>query len=323
MEKILITGITGQDGLFLTSEILNNIENTKIYGTTRSNNHNVFNKKLSTLTNKDISKITLINLELENFMNVDAFISDIRPDQIYNLTGPSSVYQSLNDKGITYNQIVNIFDNLIKSINNNSLKTKFFQASSSEMFGVNETGVYDESSKFIPTTPYAKAKYKNHKKIINLYQDHDLDIFSGIMFNHESEFRSNNYLIMQIINSAKIISEGKKSEFKVGSIDLIRDWSFAGDVAKAIFQINNYASSNSYVIGSGKGVRIEDLIKLVFNYFNLDYKDYLKVDASLNRKNNILKITSNPNKINQELSWKASMLFEDLIIRCIEKRFNE
>tara|TARA_B100000902_G_scaffold59643_1_gene66768 strand:+ start:51720 stop:52691 length:972 start_codon:yes stop_codon:yes gene_type:complete len=323
MQNILITGITGQDGLFLTSKLLNENKQVKIFGVSREKNNNLFFKKLKTLTNIEDHNITLINLNLENLNKVDFFIKDVMPTHIYNLSGPSSVYKSLNDDYRTYNQITNIFNNLIYSVENNMLNTKFFQASSSEMFGENTNGIFNEHSKLRPSTPYAKAKYLNHIEVIRLFEQKGWDIHSGIMFNHESEFRANEYLFMKIINSAKDIKNNEINNFEVGSLDIERDWTFAGDTADAIFKITNQGNESNYVIGSGKGYKIKDLIEIVFNYFDLRFEEYLIVNEDLNRKENLIKVVSSPNRIKKELSWEATLGFKDLVIRCIEKKYYE
>ena len=127
------------------------------------------------------------------------------------------------------------------------------------------------------------------------------------MFNHESEFRSKDYLIMQVIEAAENIASRKINQFSVGSLDLVRDWSFAGDIADAMLKISENGKFKSYVIGSGKGNSISYVLKIVFEYFNLDFKEFIKVDKNLNRKNNNVKIISNPERIQNELNWKTTL----------------
>ena len=241
MDNILITGVSGQDGLFLTSELLKNNKKLKIYGQTRSKNSTHFFNKLRTIYKGDCNNVTLVNIDLENMNDIKNFISDKKPDAIFNLAGPSSVYNSLIDGGDTYRKITLIVDNLIKSITEiTKYSPKFFQASSSEIFQKNNSGTFNELSKYESTTPYAKAKLENHLKSSEIRSKYGIDIYSGIMFNHESEFRNNDYLIMKIINSARSIKEKKTDSVELGSLNYIRDWSFAGDMAKAIYKITYY-----------------------------------------------------------------------------------
>ena len=318
MQKIFITGITGQDGLFLTSKLLN--EEVAIYGSTRQSSTKNFYNNLSKINNLTSAEMRLFNLDLLNYQSVDTFLSDVKPDKIFNLTGPSSVYKSITDNQKSYNQIINIFDNLTASVLKNKLNTTIFQASSSEMFEENKKGIYDEDSKLNASTPYAEAKIHNHLKSIDLSTKYNLNLYSGIMFNHESEFRSKDYLIMQVIEAAEKIASGKLNQFSVGSLDLVRDWSFAGDIADAMLKISESGKFKSYVIGSGQGASISYVLKVVFEYFNLDFKEFIKVDKNLNRKNNNKKIISNPKRIQNELNWQTTLSLDELIIRCIEKR---
>jgi len=318
MQKIFITGITGQDGLFLTSKLLN--EEVAIYGSTRQSSTKNFYNNLSKINNLTSAEMRLFNLDLLNYQSVDTFLNDVKPDKIFNLTGPSSVYKSITDNQKSYNQIINIFDNLTASVLKNKLNTTIFQASSSEMFEENKKGIYDEDSKLNASTPYAEAKIHNHLKSIDLSTKYNLNLYSGIMFNHESEFRSKDYLIMQVIEAAEKIASGKLNQFSVGSLDLVRDWSFAGDIADAMLKISESGKFKSYVIGSGQGASISYVLKVVFEYFNLDFKEFIKVDKNLNRKNNNKKIISNPKRIQNELNWQTTLSLDELIIRCIEKR---
>ncbi len=322
MEKIFITGITGQDGLFLTSKLLRH-RNIKIYGCSRDLQASSFYKKLELLNAVDTINLKIVSLDLLNLTEITTFVKDVRPDVIVNLSGPSSVYESIGDNRKSYNEITSIYQNLTDAVMKNNLKPIIFQASSSEMFKKNDSGIFDEKSQLEGLTPYAEAKIKNHQKSIILNKDLGLKTYSGIMFNHESEFREDAYLIMQIINSAKKILMNKGGTFTIGSLDLERDWSFAGDVAEAILQIINNGKSNSYVIGSGVGKSIKEVVQIIFQYFGLEYEEFLVLDATRNRKNNIKKIVSNPAKIKKELGWKSNMILEDLIVRCIEKKFKD
>ena len=181
---------------------------------------------------------------------------------------------------ILYEQIISIFNNLINPIVENNFSTSFFQASSSEMFDSSELPL-DENSKFKARSPYAKGKLYVHESIQKIKSIEKINISSGIMFNHESEFRNKEYLIMKIINSAIQINEGNKNELKIGSLNLTRDWSYAEDVANAIYKININNTSEDYVIGSGIGNNIEDILEIVFTYFGLYWKDFITVDPSL------------------------------------------
>ena len=323
MENILITGISGQDGVFLTSEILKNNPTQNIYGITRQKNKEIFFNKLNTISNTDNQKVKLLNVDLNNLHEISKLIEDIRPDYIYNLSGPSSVYDSFINPLETKSQINSIFENLTSPLIKLGLFSNFYQASSSEMFGLHTEERLSEESTFNPNSPYAEAKLENHKKVLDFSQKYDWKIYSGIMFNHESQFREDGYLFMKIINGAIDIKNKKLKKLTVGSLDYVRDWSFAGDISKAIYAITNKGSSNTYVIGSGKGNSIKTVIEIIFDYFNLNLDKYIDIDENLIRKGDPVSIVSNPKKLNNELGWNNTISFEDLIKICIESKINK
>ncbi len=322
VNKHLITGITGQDGIFLTSIILNNNPNDLVIGISRDQKNKEFFNKLKIISSEKVNSnnIKILNSNLENKNEVNSLIKKTSPDFIYNLTGPSSVYKSMLNNDDTYEKITIIFDNLINAvINNNSCN--FFQASSSEMFDLSENPL-DENSKFKTRSPYAEAKLHVHEYIQKIKSNYEINISSGIMFNHESEFRNDEYLIMKIIKNAILISKKKEDNLKIGSVDIIRDWSYAGDMADAIFKINNINNCEDYVIGSGKGNKIELILDIVFEHFNLDWKDFVTIDNSLLRKGDPKSIVSNPKKIYEDTGWKAQTSLEQIIKKCINFKKN-
>ena len=318
MKNILITGITGQDGLFLSKLLLENTD-FNIFGITRKKSSKQFFENLKLIEIDNFSRLNVLNCNLNSSYEVKKLLVELNPTQIYNLTGPSSVYQSLIDNNQTKNEIINIFNNLVFTLLERDIKPDFFQASSSEMFGPNNSEILDENSNFIPNSPYAEAKLDIHQNISQFANQHNWNIKSGIMFNHESEFRDRNYLFNKIISSAYQIYNGNLNIVKIGSLEYSRDWTFAGDMMSAAYQIINYGSKESYVIGSGKSHTIKYLIENVFEFFGLNWEQFIEVDEGLLRKNDPKEIVCNPSRIQNELNWKPEMTFEDLVYRCVTK----
>ena len=317
--KVLITGISGQDGIFLTNKLLESHKNITIYGTSRNYNEKKFLKNLKSVSNSEnFSDVIIKNINLLDSNSVENMVDEIRPDLLFNLSGPSSVYESLKNPNIK-KQIGKIFDNLINAGIKKNNFFKFFQASSSEMFNQHVNEKLNENSMFNPISPYAEGKLEVHKKIENIKKEYNWKISSGIMFNHESEFRHNDYLFMKIIKSAIEIKNNKKNNLIVGSLDLVRDWSFAGDFAEAIYLICLDGNGENYVMGSGVGRSINDLVRIIFEHFNLDPEEFIEVDSANLRPGDPLEIVSDPSKIKDELNWETSLGFEDLILRCIER----
>jgi len=317
MNKILITGITGQDGIYLTSKLLQK-EDNYIYGISRNKNINHFIDNLKSLGITKFSNLQVIQEDLLNQKKIENLFMNLQPSTVYNFTGPSSVYESLLDNGDSKRQIVAIFDNLISASMKLNKLPNFFQPSSSEMFGPGEVKALNEQTPFNPISPYAEAKLKNHLKVIELAKNYDWNIKSGIMFNHESEFRKDNYLFSKVIKSVIEIENGTRESLTVGSLEYERDWSFAGDIVDATYLIINNAKLPAYVIGSGTSKKIKDLIQLTFDYFELDWEKYVEVDESLLRINDPVSITSDPTLLKSELKWNPKFTFEDLIKSCIE-----
>ena len=318
MKKILITGISGQDGLFLTNHLINKYEKLEIIGTSRQNNHSIFYKNLLSLGLENRGDVSVYQIDLNDYNIVNNLISDFKPHYVYNLTGPSSVYESFNNAE-NKKIITNIFDNLTSALIKTNNFARFFQASSSEMFSPNCNEKLNENSEFLPNSPYALAKLDNHNKVISLNKKYDWNIYSGITFNHESEFRKKNYLIMKIITAAWKIKNNKGSNLTIGSLDYMRDWSHAQDIVVAINLLTEKGASPDYVIGSGKGKKIKDILDYVFQKYNLDWTDFVQIDKNLLRDGDSKKIISDPRKIKNELNWETEITFEQMLDRCIGK----
>lgn len=318
MKKVLITGVSGQDGIFLTKKLLNE-GNFKVYGVSRSPDSHI-KEKLSSLNQDNYFNLDLFNINLCDKESVKKAITDIKPNIIFNLSGPSSVYNSFFDDGMSKNIMIEIFNNLMDACFSLENFPYFFQASSSEMYGLNNKNILCESDDFIPNSPYAEGKYNIHKKIIELNAIKGLNLKSGIMFNHESEFRTDDYLFMKIINFASRAKE--KEVLQLGSLKYIRDWCFAGDVVDAIYDITLYGKDSVYCIGSGKGNSIQNLVSIIFNQFDLKYSDFVKENIDILRKNDPEVRISNPAKIYNEFGWRPTISFEELVIRCISRKIN-
>ena len=316
MKNVLITGISGQDGIFLAHNFLKKEPETNIFGISRNTKGII--KKLKYLDlGVNTNNLNLISGDLTDLNLCKNILNEVRFDQIYNLSGPSNVYESLNQPVETKNNIIKIFNNLTENIIKSGKLINFFQASSSEMYGNNGEKVLDEKSKFNPNSAYAEAKLINHKKILMYKNELNWNITSGIMFNHESEFRKNNFLFMKIINKALEIKKKNKGFLEVGSLDYKRDWSYAQDIVDAMYLINKNPKSGVYVIGSGTSYSIERIIDRVFNVLNLDYKNYIKVNPKLLRDGDPVEIFSNPQKLKNDYRWEPKYNLESFIKKII------
>ena len=322
MKNILITGISGQDGTFLTNEIFKKLPNSTIFGITRNknklkNNLNYLNKNI------EFSKLNLFDVNLNDFSDVNKFIKEIKPDTVFNLTGPSSVYDSIKSPKIIKKQIIDNFDNLTNSLIQNNNFCNFFQASSSEMFGKNKDKLLNENSEFNPNSPYAEAKLENHIMCKNLNSEYNWNIVSGIMFNHESEFRADNFLFMKLINAALDIKKKNISSVSIGSLNYKRDWSYAKDVIQAVLEITLNPKRTSYVIGSGVGIEIKELVKKISSITQINLLDYLYIDYKLLRAGDPDVIVSDPTALKTDYSWTNSVEVDEIIEKIVTFKTKE
>jgi len=318
-KNVLITGITGQDGSFLTSHLLQNSD-YQIIGTSRQKNNDNFYTKLEHLNveSSTVKNLKIVQADALDYESINSVIKNSEIHSVYNLMGPSSVYESVADPFNSSKSIIFSFNNIVKALIENKNYPNFFQTSSSEMFEASVDEKLNEESKFNPRSPYASSKLYIHNLISFLRKKYEWKLTSGILFNHESEFRPDNYLIMKIINCAIDIKNKKSNQLELGSLDIVRDWGFAGDHTRAMKMIIENNSGNDYVIGTGVGTSVEEITKLIFNYFDLDFKDYISINKELLRSKDPEKIIANPTKLKSETGWEPSVDIENLIVRCIE-----
>lgn len=315
--NIIITGITGQDGIFLTSLLLERTD-ANIFGITRSKNNVEFIKIIQKLRPVDEWRINLVNLNLLEKLSVKQFIKDTNPTAIFNLSGPSSVYNSITNPELGI-EIETIFDNLTSAMIELNNFPFFFQASSSEMYGSNTNTFLDEESEMSPQSPYAESKFKNHLKIKEFSKVFNWKIVSGIMFNHESEYRKKDFLIPKIINAALNLNQLDKKELIVGSLDLTRDWTHAKDISKGIFALYSSLDSldSSYVLGRGSGNSIKDILLEVSKLTDVNLLEITKINEKLLREGDPLIRISNPIRIEEATGWSAEIRFDTMIKKIV------
>jgi GDPmannose 4,6-dehydratase len=308
LKTALIIGISSQDGSILTNFLIKK-GGYKIYGSSRNCNDNSFQilNKLSI-----IDKVDLINLNLLNLEDIKVVLKKIKPDEIYNFSGQSSVSYSFQ---YPYETIVSNFNslvNIIEAIRVTEKNIKFFNACSSECFGDTNNRVNEESD-FNPKSPYGVSKASSFEVIKNYRDVYGLFLCSGILSNHESVFRNEKFISKKIINSAYNISIGKQKTLEVGDITIIRDWGWAEDYVEAMYLILQNSIPEDFIIATGKQISLTEFIDCSFRKYNLDYKDYIIINNNFIRNYEIKSSLLNPEKINRKLGWLAKRNVYDVI----------
>ncbi|QNK62661.1 GDP-mannose 4,6-dehydratase [Pedobacter sp. PAMC26386] len=293
----IVTGITGQDGAYLAQLLLH--ENHKVIGLTRGN-HNDNQNGLSYLGIKE--KVTLINCDLLDISQIIKLIQQHKPTHIYNLAAQSSVSLSFQQPIGTFQfNTISVF-NLLEAIKIVDPDIRFYQASSSEMYGkVNDLPI-TESSILHPLSPYAISKVAAHFTCIHYRESYKLHISCGILFNHESYLRQNTFFVKKVIQESIKISKGQLDVLKVGNIDIKRDFGYAPKYTEAMYLILQQEIPSDYLICSGQTISLREIIHYIFDKLNIPHNLY-QIDDQLYRPAEIENIYGNNAKAKKELGW--------------------
>jgi GDPmannose 4,6-dehydratase len=312
VKTAIITGITGQDGAYL-ARLLLSLE-YKVVGLVRKNTFDFFGLEYLEIKNR----ITFIECDLLDIDEVSKSLCMVLPHEIYNLAAQSSVYQSYQDPIGTFKfNTISVF-NLIESIKKNNLTTKIYQASSSEMFGRVKNLPITETSLIHPISPYAISKVSAHYTCVNYRENYGMFISSGILFNHESYLRKNNFFVKKVIQESLEISLKKQAVLRVGNIDIKRDFGFAEKYVEAMYLMLQQENPSDYLICSGKSISLKEIIYYVFEKFNIS-KDLCIIDKNFYRPSDIEDIYGDNEKAKKELKWNYNLNFYDVLDLLIEE----
>ncbi|SFO74259.1 GDPmannose 4,6-dehydratase [Algoriphagus ornithinivorans] len=315
MKTALITGISGQDGAYLAQLLLQ--KGYKVIGLSRQTDRKAFHR----LTYLGIEeKVILDTCDLAVLQEVIDFLETHKPDEIYNLAAQSSVGQSFQfpQETFTFNTLSVM--NLLEGIRRFDKKIRFYQASSSEMFGnVSLQNLpIKESLLFHPASPYGISKASAHWLAVNYREAYGLFTACGILFNHESALRGENFVIKKIINTAVQIRNGEAEELTVGNLAISRDWGYAPKYVEAMWRMLQKDSPSDYVICSGQVTSLLELLNQVFLKLDLDLRTHIRIDPNLLRSLDLAIIYGDNAKAKQELDWEYEMDTLGLISKLIE-----
>lgn len=316
MKTAIITGISGQDGPYLAKLLLS--KNYRVIGTVRSHR----TASLKNLEYLGIQNEVLIEeLDLLDMANVIRLINKYIPDEIYNLAAQSSVGLSFEQPIGTFSFNTMSVNNLLESIRLFSQDTKFYQASSSEMYGKVDCMPIKINTPMHPVSPYAVSKMASHFMSINYRESYNLFVCNGILFNHESFLRSDNFLIKKVIKSALLIKNKKLNHLIVGNLNLKRDFGYAPEYVLAMWKILQLDTADDFIISSGVSIKLRDIVEYVFQKLDLDIKLILE-DKKLFRPNEIVEIYGDNSKAKEILDWNYNFSFFDVLDELIYEEIN-
>ncbi|RZQ60183.1 GDP-mannose 4,6-dehydratase [Amycolatopsis suaedae] len=320
-KRALITGITGQDGSYLAEHLLG--LGYQVWGMIRGQ-ANPRKSRISQL----MADLSFVDGDLMDEGSLVSAIDQVQPDEVYNLGAISFVPLSWQQAELTTEingmgvlrmlEAIRLVSGLDKSRTSNSSDIRFYQASSSEMFGKVAETPQHETTIFHPRSPYGVAKTYGHYITRNYRESFGMYAVSGILFNHESPRRGTEFVTRKITLAAANIKLGHQDKLHLGNLDAQRDWGYAGDYVKAMHLMLQQPTPTDYVVGSGTMHSVRDAARIAFETVGLDWRDHVVVDPDLIRPAEVETLCANPAKAHAELGWKPSLTFEELIQTMVE-----
>lgn len=306
MPTALITGITGQDGSYLADFLLS--KDYTVIGMVR---------RSSTVTFERIKhiqdEITIIQGDLHDQSSLVDVMEEYRPEEVYNLAAQSFVPTSWNQPVLTGEVTALGVTRLLEAIRHVNPKTRFYQASSSEMFGKVREVPQRETTPFYPRSPYGVAKVYAHWITVNYRESYDLFSVSGILFNHESPRRGLEFVTRKITNGVARIKLGLTKELRLGNLEAQRDWGFAGDYVEGMWLMLQQEQPQDYVLGTGQTHAVREFCEAAFGYVGLDYRDYVIQDPRFYRPAEVDLLVADPSNARRELNWIPKFSFIELV----------
>ncbi len=309
MPKVaLITGITGQDGTYLADFLLK--KDYRVFGLVARRSSDTF-WRLREMSIVD--KVDIVHGDVADLSSVTRALQATRPNEIYNLAAQSFVGTSWDQPVLTA-QVDGIgVVNVLEAIRQFSPSTRFYQASTSEMYGGIQKGMQDERTSFHPRSPYGVAKLFGHWITVNYRESFGMHASSGILFNHESPLRGIEFVTRKVTDGVARIKLGKQKELRLGNIDAKRDWGFAGDYVEAMWLMLQQEMADDYVIATGKTTSVRDMCKIAFEHVGLNYEDHIAVDRKFYRPAEVDVLLGDAAKAQARLGWRPKTSLEQLI----------
>ncbi|HJS47923.1 MAG TPA: GDP-mannose 4,6-dehydratase [Gemmatimonadales bacterium] len=311
MPKALITGITGQDGSYLAEHLL--AKGYEVVGVVRRTSHHSY-ERIEHL----LGRIEVVAADLLDQHSLTVVIGDSRPDEVYNLAAQSYVPTSWSQPVLTGEFTALGVTRILEAIRLAHPGARFYQASSSEMFGKVTETPQRESTAFYPRSPYGVAKVYGHWITVNYRESYGLYAVSGILFNHESPRRGIEFVTRKVTDGVARIKLGRAAELRLGNLDARRDWGFAGDYVDAMWRMLQQPEPRDYVIGSGVTHSVRELVEAAFRHAGLDWRDWVKVDPAFIRPAEVDVLQADPARAARELGWTPAVSFEALVAMMVD-----
>jgi GDPmannose 4,6-dehydratase len=318
----LITGITGQDGSYLAEHLLD--QGYKVYGMVRRSSVEKFDR-ISHL----IGKIELVQGDLLDQLSLITLLQSIKPHEVYNLAAQSFVPTSWAQPVLTAEFTAVGVTRMLEAIRLVDKNIRFYQASSSEMYGKVRETPQTEETPFYPRSPYGVAKAYGHYITVNYRESYNMFAVSGILFNHESPRRGLEFVTRKVTDAVARIKLGLAKELRLGNLDAKRDWGFAGDYVKAMWLMLQQPKPDDYVISTGETHSVQELVEVAFGHVGLDWNKYVKIDKAFLRPAEVDLLIGDCSKAKKELGWKPTVSFQQMIqmmvdsdIKLLQKEHN-
>ncbi len=315
MKKALITGITGQDGSYLSEFLIE--KGTEVHGIVRrvameDPEHRLWRIK------HILDKIHLHSASLESFPSICKVIQQVKPQECYHLAAQSYVSYSFDDEFSTLNSNVNGTHYVLAALREFAPECRFYFAASSEMFGKVEEVPQNEKTKFHPRSAYGISKVAGYELTRNYREAYKLHASSGILYNHESPRRGYEFVTRKITSHVAKIKKGLLKEIKLGNIDAKRDWGYAKEYVEAMWLMLQMDRPDDYVVATGETHSVREFLELAFKHAGLNYKDHVKIDSNLIRPAEVDILLGDASKAKKALNWKHKTSFSDLVKIMVE-----
>ena len=306
MPKALITGVTGQDGSYLAELLLE--KGYEVIGVVRRTSHHSYERIDHLLDRIEIRPADLLDQH-----SLTVVLQETRPDEVYNLAAQSYVPTSWTQPVLTGEFTALGVTRILEAIRLAHPAAKFYQASSSEMFGKARETPQRETTPFYPRSPYGVAKVYGHWITVNYRESYDLYAVSGILFNHESPRRGLEFITRKVTDGVARIRHGLQTELRLGNLEARRDWGYAGDYVQAMWLMLQQEQPDDYVVATGETHSVQELVELAFGYAGLDWRRHVVIDASLRRPAEVDFLLGDAAKARQKLGWAPKLGFTELI----------